>query len=241
MESHYITYDVAKSAERIDNILKENDRSFEELNEIPSRSKLTFTNGFYVNCSAIFVDIRGSSDLTDNHKRPKLAKLYRSFISEVVAIMNGEASCAEVNINGDCVWGVFKTPSKRDINLVFSIAAQVASLIYILNYKFKKNGIEEITVGIGMDYGRALMVKAGYNGSTINDVVWMGDVVNQASNLCGYAECTYNNKQMMVSNVFYNNLNNENQTLLSKNYIHDCYHGDVINIFMEKWYKENCK
>ena len=31
------------------------------------------------------------------------------------------------------------------------------------------------------------MVQAGYSGSGLNEVVWMGDVVNEASNLCGYA------------------------------------------------------
>lgn len=28
------------------------------------------------------------------------------------------------------------------------------------------------------------MIKAGYSGSTINDVVWMGEVVNVAAKLC---------------------------------------------------------
>lgn len=41
----------------------------------------------------------------------------------------------------------------------------------------------EERVGIGLAYGRALMIKAGYKGSTINEVVWMGDVVNEASKL----------------------------------------------------------
>jgi class 3 adenylate cyclase len=42
-----------------------------------------------------------------------------------------------------------------------------------------------IRSGIGMSYGRALMIKAGFNGSGINDVVYMGDVVNRASKLAG--------------------------------------------------------
>ncbi len=34
-----------------------------------------------------------------------------------------------------------------------------------------------------MDYGRVLMIKAGFAGSGINDVVYMGDVVNRAAHL----------------------------------------------------------
>ena len=58
-------------------------------NSIPEPSrKLTYTNGFYVDCAALFVDIRESSTMTDEHKRPVLAKVYRSFISEIVALFN---------------------------------------------------------------------------------------------------------------------------------------------------------
>lgn len=239
MESNYISFDIAKSAERMDSVIKASDNSFEELRSIPARSKLTFTNGFYVDCSTIFVDIRDSSKLPGT--RPKLAKLYRTFLSEIVAIMNGCVICSEVNITGDCVSGIFNTPSKSDIDITFGCAYSIASLINIMNYKFKKNNIEPIRIGIGLSYGRALMIKAGYSGSMINDVVWMGDVVNEASKLCNNANKTFLDEQIMVSTVFYQNLSDHNKTFLAWNSNHNCYHGNVINLDMEEWYKENCK
>lgn len=240
MESHYIEYDYLKSFERIDTIIAASDNSFEELKEIPSRDKLTFTNGFYVYCSALFVDIRDSSQLPEKHTRPKLAKLYRVYLSEIVAVMNGNDVCAEVNIVGDCVTGIFKTPYKSDIESVFSTAAKIASLVDVLNCKFKRSDIEQITVGIGMSYGRALMIKAGYKGSGINDIVWMGDVVNEASKLASYGNKTRLDREMMVSTVFYNNLSEHNQGLLKWNSQRDCYHGYVINTRMNKWHEEHC-
>lgn len=240
MKSNYRTYNFDKSIERIDDILNESENVYEELNEIPSRDKLTFTNGFYVNCSALYVDIRDSSSLPDKHTRPKLAKLYRSYISEVVAIMNGNENCKEIVIEGDCVFGIFNTPYKSNINGVFSTAAQISSITDILNCKFKKKKIEEITIGIGMAYGRALMIKAGYSGSGINDVVWMGNVLNEAAKLCGYGNKEYYDKEMMVSKVFYNNLNDNNKSLLDYNNSRDCYHGNIVNTSMNDWYKENC-
>ncbi len=237
MQSNYSIYDYIKSVERIDSVIAESENSFKELNAIPPRSDLSFANGFYVNCSALFVDIRKSSQLPDEHYRPKLAKLYRAYISEVVAAMNGNANCAEISIAGDGVLGIFNSQYQSDINEVFSTAAIISSLIDILNYKLKKNDIKEIAVGIGMSYGRVLMIKAGFSGSKINDVVWMGDVVNEASKLASYGNIDYSNYEMMVSSVFYDNLSEENKKLLTWNNLKSCYHGYVINVAMNEWLK----
>lgn len=242
--TNHIFYDVDKSAERIDDILAAGNANFEDKSYLPSRSNLTYTNGYYVNVTALFIDIVGSSDMTDEHKRPVLAKTYRSFISECTAIMNAESSCKEININGDCVWGVFETPNKSDIDDVFSVTAKLNSLIKILNYKLRKNGYSTISVGIGMDYGRALMIKAGYSGSGLNDVIWMGDVVNSASHLSGEAGRN-GRKVLVVSSCIYGNLNDHNQGLLSSFYSSSDwktkYEGNIINTAMEQWYEENCK
>lgn len=241
MKANYKGYDIDESVARVDEILTTSDAVFEETNSIPSRDKLTFSNGFYVNCSALFIDIRNSSQLPKKYQRPSLARIYRAYISEMVAIMNGNQDCSEVNINGDAVWAVFNTPYQENINLVFSTAAQLASMTAILNCRFKKKqGYEPISTGIGMAYGRALMLKAGYKGSTINEVVWMGDVVNEASNLCGYGNKAYGDNHLMVSNTFYGNLKKSNQDLLCKNSTRDCYHGNVINLAMDGWWTENC-
>lgn len=159
------TYNFEKSLERIDDILDSNDNNYiENENNIPSREQLTFTNGFYVNVSAIFVDIRDSSSLSNSHRRPTLAKIYRSFISEVVAIMNGEPNCNEINIIGDCVSGIFETKTKTDIDNLFSMAAKINTIINILNCKLTKRNIQNIKIGIGIDDGKALMIKAGHKG-----------------------------------------------------------------------------
>jgi len=240
MESNFTIYKYLDSFGRIDTIIAESENSFEELRSIPSRDKLTFTNGFYVDCSALVVDIRDSSQLTEKHNRPKLAKLYRSYISEVVAVMNGNPTCSEINIIGDGVVGIFNTKTKPDIDSVFGTAYTIASLVDVLNYKLKKAGIEQITVGIGISYGRALMIKAGSKGSGINDVVWMGDVVNEATILSSYGNSSWSDREIMVSKDFNVNLNEHNQNLLEYNSNRHCYHGNVINVAMHEWYQENC-
>ncbi|KKQ79464.1 MAG: hypothetical protein UT03_C0053G0009 [Candidatus Moranbacteria bacterium GW2011_GWD2_38_7] len=96
-------------------------------------------------------------------------------------------------------------------------------------------------MGIGVDYGRALMIKSGFSGSGINEVVWMGDVVNQASKLCHFGNKSALDCEIMVSKVIYDNLNNHNKSLLSWNSIRDCYHGNIVNMDMDKWKNDNCK
>lgn len=236
------TYIVEDSAGRMDDILNTSDNDYCDKKSLPLRSSLTFKNGYYVNVTSLFIDIVGSSDMTDEHRRPTLAKMYRTFLSECVAIMNAETNCKEININGDCVWGIFDTPQKKDINAVISVAAKLNSMIKILNYKLRKKKYSEIAIGIGIDYGRALMVKAGYSGSGINDVIWMGDVVNSACHLCGKAGRN-GRKVIVISDCIYSNLNEHNKGLFSS-YIDGRitrHEGDIINTSMNDWYKNNCK
>jgi len=116
-----IIYNVDNSASRIDDILNSSNNNFYDSKKIPSRDSLTYINGVYVDVTSIFIDIVGSSDMTDDHNRPTLAKMYRSFISESVAILNSYYECKEINIHGDCVWGVFDTQMKSDIDDVFHV------------------------------------------------------------------------------------------------------------------------
>ncbi|MEV5335660.1 adenylate/guanylate cyclase domain-containing protein [Streptomyces werraensis] len=240
MESNHKPYRYEESFKRIKDILNQSDINYTEESELPDRSKLTFSNGFYAYCSALFIDIRGSSQLPKKYRRPKLARLYRAYISEAVAILNGLDSCREINIVGDGAWAVFNTPYKPDIDAVFSHAAMLNSMVKVLNYELKKKDIDPVSVGIGMSYGRALMVKAGYSGSGINDVVYMGDVVNEAAKLAAKGNKSYFDSTMMVSDVFKSNLSEKNQGFLRWHSSYECWQGDVINTLMDEWYDENC-
>jgi hypothetical protein len=132
------------------------------------------------------------------------------------------------------------TPYNSNIDTVFSTAARLNSLINILNWQLENRGYTQIFCGIGLAYGRALMLKAGYSGSGINDVIWMGDVVNEASNLChqgnkpGY-------ETVQVSTTVHGNLSDVNKGFLKPTpnaFYPTHYEGNIINIAMEGWLKE---
>lgn len=235
MEAKYSFYDFDKSMERIDAILNSSDASYEDRKEIPARAALTFSNGYYVYCSVVFVDMRGSKALAAAHTRPVLAKMYKAYISELVAVIKSHAKVSEIYIEGDCVWGVFNTPKKNDIDEVFSVAAKAASLIDVLNIKYSNKGYSEIKAGIGVSYGESLLVKAGFEGSGINEVVWLGKLVGEAAMLCSYGSKTSADSPVMVSEVFYNNLDEQNKGFLSWNSNRKCYHGGIAYTLMNDW------
>lgn len=240
MQSNNALYNHTDSIARMDDILAASDQDYQEVDEIPSRDRLTFKNGFYVNkCAALFIDLRGSSELPSRYNRPTLARIYRAFLSECAAVINANMKCAEVNIHGDAVWGVFSVPFKSDVDGVFATAYMLNSLVKSLNCRLKKKKIDPLRVGIGVSFGRALMIKAGYKGYALNEVVWMGDVVNDAAHLCRNANKMFN-QVIMVSKDIYSNLNEANRALLYYNGTHNCYHGDVVSSDMEKWWLQNC-
>lgn len=177
--------------------------------------------------------------MTDKHRRPVLAKIYRSFISEMVAMFNGFDKCREISISGDCVWAIFDTTNNTDVNQAFDAACKAKSLIDILNYKLEKKGYTTFDANIGMDYGRALMVQAGYKGSGIKDIVWMGDVVNSACHLCNEDRAFFG-KRILLGNEVYKRLSAKYQGFCDLYDKSELIHmTNTCNIELNNWLKEN--
>ena len=85
--------------------------------------------------------------------------------------------------------------------------------------------------------GRALMIKAGYSGSGINDIVYMGEVVNSAAKLANQASATALAPPILVNDSFYESLDDQNKSFFSRDWSRRCYAGDVVNIEMNDWVK----
>jgi len=228
MKVNHSVYNFENSLDRIDEILNSSDYNYEEKKGIPSESSLTFRNGFYVDITVVFVDIRGSKELANSHTRPVLAKIYRSYISEVIAVMKDNTKINDIFIEGDGVWAVFDTATKQDVQDVFDTTAKISSLINVLNEKLERKNYSAIKVGIGIDDGESLYIKAGYSGSGINEIVWIGKVVGEAAKLSNHGNREWYDRQTMVGNAVYGNLNEHQQSLLEWNNYRECYHGNII-------------
>ena len=239
-----IVYDFEMSRQRIDDMLNTSGEN-EYADEIPSREDMTYDNGYYVKCYALFVDIRDSSKLPENHRKPVLAKIYRSYISELTAIMQSYETCKEVNIVGDCINGIFICNSKDDVMSPFSAAYTINGIIQVLNKKLEAKGYSTIKIGIGIAKGDALIVQAGYKGSGLNDVIWMGNVVNYACHLCGSANKNGNLIINISEEVYddlegkrgYNNVPYQDMMFCPDG--ESYYTGNVISWNIEEWINNN--
>jgi adenylate cyclase len=138
----------------------------------------------------LYIDIRKSTDLSVSHKPITLTRLYSAFVRSMVKAAqyyNGYVR----NIVGDRVMVVF------DRENCFLNAVNTAILFnslskYIINKHFKNN---DIKCGIGIDYGKMLVVKTGTvkkgkENQFYKSLVWLGRPANVASKLTDAANKT---------------------------------------------------
>lgn len=256
MRSNHKSFDFEASLKRVDSILNDS-TSYEEADDIPKVDDLTFNNGKYVKCSAIFIDLRGSTDLikTQGRKSKSLARIYRAYISEIVAIVNSFKTCKEINIVGDCVSAMFagkEDDTESPVIEALQASSMTNAMMNVLNVKYKKKweDFQEVKAGIGIALGRALVIKAGFSGSGIKDLIYMGDVVNRASKMCGLAYKEYQNP-ICVTEAVYTNAgtyiaNSEKQETY-QDWLTEKHHskhgkiftGDFHRVSIYKWAEDN--
>jgi len=196
-----MAYDYKKSHERVIDELTSKTKIEPVVN--PTNNKLTYENGARSHISAVFVDIRNSSSFIKSGKDDMIARILRAFSSELIKIMKDGPSYLQIGLRGDCVYAVYPTPKENDDEKVFTVACYINTFINMFNKVLLQNKMKEIKVGIGLGTGNDLVIKAGDNGSGINDVIWIGDAVVDASNNCDLANKTIL-KPIVMSSSFYN-------------------------------------
>ncbi|MFJ9926286.1 hypothetical protein ACIRU5_09630 [Streptomyces misionensis] len=95
-------------------------------------------------------------------------------------------------------------------------------------------------MGMGAAYGSALMIKAGYNGIGMSDVVYMSDVVNRAAKLAAQGSKDFFTPPIMIDYVFGDNLNDDIKKLVTNDSGKGCYTANNVNTLMENWHEQNC-
>lgn len=120
----------------------------------------------------------------------------------------------------------------------------------MLNKLLKNNGYSIIQAGIGLGCSQDLIIKAGQNGSGINDKIWIGKAVVDAAHLSAVANRN-GALPIAMSPLFHDNiiehLCEANEEYKSWIKAHgsgyygsvDYYHCNVMEIGFEEWIKEN--
>lgn len=238
MKPIFKTFSFEKSLDDLDKILDDNRTGVEEQNSLPNETEDRHEKTIYAYCSVIYVDIRMKNDWIDANKRTIYAKIYRSIVTQLISLFESCKLCNNINNNEKAIWAIFDTKFKRSIDEVISLVAQVNSLLKTLNFKISKRQWPTIVWGIGVAYDRALLIGVE-DPTTSYSYLFFGPVLKKAARLASYGNQTYFDNPIMISDIFYSNLNDEYKNLFTDNKEHDCYHGNIINVEMDEWYKKN--
>lgn len=176
------SYNYKNGKSRIEEILN-NKIEIVEKEKVPKDENFTFDNGYYSWVSAIFVDIRESSKLFTDKDKEKVAKIIRSFTSEIIEILREDDNLREIGIRGDCVYAIYTTSNQSDTYEIAEKTFFINTFMEMLNILLEEKSYPTIRVGIGMSTAQELVVKAGRKNVSINSKVWIGDAVTKASNL----------------------------------------------------------
>lgn len=110
----------------------------------------------------------------------------------------------EIGIRGDCVYAIYNTPLKSDELKCADKTFYANTFINMFNKMLEQRGIDPIRVGIGMSTGCDLVIKTGRKGVGINEKVWIGTAVTEASNLSSLGDKN-SYRRLMYSSLSYSN------------------------------------
>lgn len=247
-----MAYDYKDSKRRVDDILSSKTEIIKK-DKIPSSDdEFTYSNGIKSWVGALFVDIVGSSKLC-NTADEKTARVFRAFCSEIIAILKDDTNYRQIGIRGDCVYSINSTPYREDMVDMFNSAVRIHTFLKMYRKILSNHGYEPIYAGIGLGCSEDLIIKAGQTGSGINDKIWIGKAVVDASKL---GDVAFRNgiEPIAMSKLFYDNvielLEKENKAYRTWIKPHkenaysyystaDFYHCNIIYSEIDNWINEN--
>ena len=201
----------------------DNDVAITEIEYIPKLDdpKLTFGNtGLKFKGTVLYIDMRGSTKILNNHQKKTVAKLHMAFFHAIVKIANSlngnvrsfNGDSALIFFQGDTK-GVIKDAVKCGMQIKFMLSQDQGGIVQQL----KK--YSEIDFGIGIDHGEIICTKVGAGGEHNRDLFWIGNAVNKSASLGDSSEGPHH---LSISKFVYDNL------------LDEVKFGQKLNIFQEK-------
>ncbi len=164
----------------------------------------------------LYVDIRNSAAISSERQHWTLARLYSAFVRSMIKAAKYYGGHVR-NIIGDRVMVVF------DQENCFTNAVNTAILMNsISRYIIDKNFSGEFKCGIGIDYGKMLVTKAGETRrgaetEFYRSLVWLGRPANIASRLTDLANKSFSTTRKEV-HVAYNYAHRDDLLWLDESY-----------------------
>lgn len=235
-------------------IRKEVEETLNSQNEIEERdiipnaeSELTFENGIRSWVGALFVDMRGSTSFFKENKDSTVAKIIRAYFPKLIDILRGNDNVRDIGIRGDCVYGIYSVPKKTDIERLISMAATINSFNEMFQKILARRNYPTFGIGIGIGAGKDLIIKTGRKRTGINDYIWIGDAVINASNLSSLGNSEHGDNIYMDATVRLNAKKHKltNGLTLDDILSREIYEGQqvfkcyLVNSAFDAWIKNN--
>jgi class 3 adenylate cyclase len=156
-----------------------------------------------IETAVLYIDIRRSTELNLEHRADTVAKLYSAFVRSMTQCATFYGGHVR-GIIGDRVMVIFN-PSSAFTDSVNTAILMNSVAQHVINKHFTKN---EVSCGIGLDYGRMLVTKTGIRRHgeekhNYRSLVWLGRPANVASKLTDLANKTSFNTVPTVREGFY--------------------------------------
>jgi class 3 adenylate cyclase len=205
--------DMTSIEKKVDSVLKEAFTLY-DVTDVPdientTDSRLTLGNtGFVGEFAFLYVDMRGSSTFTDQHRLQTITKIYKAYhhcMVECIKTFDGKVR----SFDGDRVLAVFS--GERKVNNSIECAMKMTGCRYdILQPKIKTIlSNPNFSLGIGISTGNAMVSKAGIGYDKNNrDLIWIGDPPNLGAKLSDVAESPFS---IYICEVTFSKLLDENR------------------------------
>lgn len=244
-------YDFVNGKKRIESILNDSN-DIEEKDKVPSGERFTYHNGYYAWVTALFVDIKESTKIFAENKKTSTSKIIRSFTSEIIEILRTDDNLREIGIRGDCVYAIYTTSTHKEDYEIARKAFYINTFLDMLNKLIEARKMNKIVAGIGVSTAKELVVKAGREGSGINNLVWIGKAVTYASkfssmaNRGGFEPIIFSESfyESMIGEMCNNNKNKNPKSWFTEYKDDDLgifYNGAVVESAFSNWIERGMK
>jgi class 3 adenylate cyclase len=153
--------------------------------------------------TVLYVDMRESTYLVDNHNKSFAAEIYKMFLlssSKIIQSIGGHITA----FDGDRIMAVFIGESKNT-----NATKSAMQIVYFLKQKINNAIIHnyyqttyKLDFGIGIDTGTLFAIKTGVR--KYNDILWLGNASNYAAK---YSELGKSQENIIISKKVYDLLN----------------------------------
>lgn len=244
-------YDFLNGKTRSETILNDSNE-IEEKEKVPTEKKFTYHNGYYAWVTAVFVDIKESTELFTENRKASTSRIIRSFTSEIIEILRNDDNLREIGIRGDCAYAIYTTSTPEENYEIASKTFYINTFLEMLNIVLENRKMNKIAAGIGVSTAKELVVKAGREGSGINNLVWIGKAVTYASkfssiaNRNGYEPIIFSENfyKSMINVMCKINEGKNPKSWFSKDSLNELgtfYNGNVVKSEFYEWIEGGMK